>query len=135
MNPSSRTLRIYALLLLAIGAASVLFDPTVGAVTLYPEGKTGLIVCGIASALAVAFSRLIAGGTSWARWAGLALSFLLLAQSGPKAFSLAKAVSAGIEKGHIWYKATLFAIIAVVSLWATVSQFVNARQNDTSPRA
>jgi hypothetical protein len=135
MNPSSRTLRIYALLLLAIGAASVLFDPIVRAVTLYAEGKTGLIVCGIAAALAVAFSRLIAGGTSWARWAGLALSFILLSYCGPKAFSLAKAVSAGIEKGHIWYKATLFALIAVVSLWATVSQFVNARQNDTSPRA
>ena len=135
MNPSSKTLRIYAVLLLIIGAASVLFDPTVGAVTLYAEGKTGLIVCGIAAALAVAFSRLIAGGTSWARWAGLALSFLLLAQSGPKAFSLAKGVSAGTKEGHFWYQATLFALIAVVSLWATVSQFVNARQTDPAPRA
>jgi hypothetical protein len=135
MNPSSKTLRIYAVLLLAIGAASVLFDPIVRAVTLYTEGKTGLIVCGIAAALAVTFSRLIAAGTPWARWAGLALSFILLSYCGPKAFSLAKAVSAGIEKGHIWYKATLFAIIAVVSLWATVSQFVNSRQNDPAPRA
>lgn len=135
MNPSVKTLRIYAVLLLAIGAASVLFDPTVGAVTLYLKGKTGLIVCGIAAALAVAVSRLIAGGTSWARWAGLALSFILLSYCGPKAFSLAKGVSAGTKEGHFWYQATLFALIAVVSLWATVSQFVNARQNDPAPRA
>jgi hypothetical protein len=113
----------------------VLYDPIQGAVALYLKGKTGLIVCGVAAVLAVAMARLVTAGVPWARWAGLILSFLLLAQSGPKAFSIAKAVSAGTKEGHFWYQGTLFAVIAAISLWATVGQFVSMRLGGTRPQA
>jgi hypothetical protein len=135
MKTQSKTLLVYAFLLLIPGLASVLYDPVQGAVALYLKGKTGLIVCGVAALLAVVMARLVVAGVPWARWGGLILSFLLLAQSGPKAFSIAKAVSAGTKDGHFWYQAALFAVIAAISLWATVSQFVSMRLGGTRPQA
>jgi hypothetical protein len=135
MKTQSKILLAYAFLLLIPGLASVLYDPIQGAVALYLKGKTGLIVCGVAAVLAVAMARMVTAGVPWARWAGLILSFLLLAQSGPKAFSIAKAVSAGTKEGHFWYQATLFAVIAAISLWATVGQFVSMRLGGTRPQA
>ena len=135
MPRQTKTLLFYAAALLVIGLASILYDPAAGAVTLYLKGKTGLIVCGIAALLAVVAGQLVARGVSWARWAGLALPFLLLAQSAPKAFRIGREISAGTKEGHFWYQATLFGVIAAASLWAVVTQFAGMRRQEPASGA
>jgi hypothetical protein len=135
MPRQTKTLFIYAAALLVIGLASIAYDPIAGAVTLYLKGKTGLIVCGIAALLAVVAGLLVARGVSWARWAGIALPFLLLAQSAPKAFRIGREISAGLKDGHFWYQATLFGVIAAVSLIALVTQFVTMRRQEPASAA
>ena len=68
--------------------------------------------------LSVIFARKIYPTAVFASRVLIALQVVLLAYTGMTAFKTARGVSSGDIEGHLWYKATLFAITAIFSISA-----------------
>ena len=94
MQSITRILHTYALLLIPVGLASVLFNSQTSSLGWNPAGKTGLIVCAIVALLSLLFAVMVKKGASWAGWAALALSFLVLSYSGSTVFKLVRDIPA-----------------------------------------
>ncbi len=121
MNPPNKyvTLRLYALGLLLVGLACVLFNPKTHTFEWYPEAKTGLIANGIMAVIALALSFPAAKEKLWAHYAAAAFAFLLLIYGFSQAFTIFRGLaSATPDKAHLWYKGCIFGGTAVVSLMA-----------------
>lgn len=94
MKSITRVLHVYALLLIPVGLASVLFNSQTSSLGWNPAGKTGLIVCAIVALLSVLFAAMAKKGASWAGWAAMALTFLVLSFCGRTVFKLVRDVPA-----------------------------------------
>jgi hypothetical protein len=90
MIRNSITLLQYAGYLLVIALASVFYNPAEGSAGFNKHGLTGLYVCGGAAALIAVLGVLTGKGKEGAAWAGLVISFVLLAFGGQKLFSFVR---------------------------------------------
>ncbi len=130
MNPpnESATLRKYALGLLLIGLACVAYNAESGAWEFYLTGKSGLIVNGMGALIALLLSVYAARGARWAHYAGATLAFMFLIVGFKNAFLISRGLASGTEPAFHWYKASLFAATAFVSLVALMSVALHLRR-------
>ncbi len=137
MKPT-RYLFTYAAGMLFLGLASIFYNAQTGAVGLNLNGKTGLIVCGIAAVLSALLGLLYSKGKGWALWAGLAVAALMLSVSGPKFFKGMREASRLQEAGEVakvpveQWRATLMGATAALSLAAFMRLFLAARKNQAA---
>jgi hypothetical protein len=125
MNRSAATiLYSFAAMLLVLGLVSGFYshDHVIG---WNPKGKSGLMICGISAALAVVFGLLSDKGQKWAVYAGLALSFLIIAMPGSRFFIAGKAYSGGDSTK--WLSMVILGCTALVALRTFVSLSLIAR--------
>jgi uncharacterized membrane protein len=118
MNPPNKanTLRLYALGLLLVGLASVLYNAEADQIGWYAKGKTGLIAGGIGAVLALVCSVFAAKDKLWAHYAGAILAFMFLIVGFKNGFVISRSISMGVEPAFLWYKAAVFGAVAIVSL-------------------
>ncbi len=131
MNPppnKASTLFAYGSGLLLLGFAAILFNPEVGQIGLYWKGKSGLIAAGTGGVLALVFGCFAKQGKTWAHWAGVILAFLFLCIAFNNGFRTAYALSKGTVESYHWFKATLFGLIAFLSLAALLPLAVYMRR-------
>ena len=114
------TLQQYAGYLLIVGLASAFYNAAERAVGWNEKGKSGLIALGISAVIVFVLGALAGKGKQWAGWAGLAVNFLLLSYSGHTAFKTAKGVSSGELDGYLWYKAALFGVVLLLSVFTFI---------------
>ena len=119
----------YAALMLLPGLFSVFYNSE-HLVGWTPHGKTGLIACGTGAVLAAIFGFCSQRGRSWALWAGLALSFLFVAQCGSSSFKAVRAMSDSDPKA--WFKLAVNSAAFLVSLRTFVTLGLIARQQPQS---
>lgn len=136
MIRNSVTLLQYAGYLLVVGLASAFYNAATGEAGFNRHGASGLIACGGSAVLVFIFGWLTGKGKEWAAWAGLALSFLLLAYGGKTLFSLLSRVDQNATelivsrakeykeeltdaaaRNAILYKAGIFGALFFFSLW------------------
>ena len=92
MVRNSITLLQYAGYLLVIGLASAFYNAATGEAGFNKHGVTGLYACGGSAVVIALFGWLTGKGKEWAAWAGLVLTFVLLAFGGQTLFSLVRDV-------------------------------------------
>jgi hypothetical protein len=119
MNRSAATILFsFAAMLLVLGLASAFYshDHVLG---WNPKGRSGLIICGVSAGLAVIFGFLSDKGQQWAVYAGLALSFLIIAMPGSRFFIAGRAYSAGDSTK--WLSMVILGCTALVGLRTFIS--------------
>lgn len=78
-NTAGRWLIPYGILIVALGFAAVLYDPSTGVIGFNAKAKSGLISGGICGGLAVVWGLLARSGRRWALGAALGTTLLFLA--------------------------------------------------------
>jgi hypothetical protein len=145
MQRNSIILLQYAGFLLVVGLASAFYSAADRTAGWNPHGKSGLIACGSAAVVAAVFGWLTGKRKEWAAWAGLALSFILLAYGGSTLFSTVRDVSGlaakvAVERGidqaaaerTILYKAAIFGAMFVFSVSAFLRLGFSLRRGGTA---
>lgn len=94
METQRRNLFTYAVGLVILGLASVLYSADTGQFGWNPDGKTGLFVCGGIGILMALLSGFAGQGARWAVVVALVISFVLLSFGGSRAFSTFRDVGA-----------------------------------------
>ena len=134
MQPTHKaaTLRLYAVLLLCIGLASIFYNPQTGQMGYHSAGLSGLYSTGSGAILAFVFSIYAAKFKDWAHYAGAILCFMFLIMGFKNGFVTARALTAGTEPPHHWYKAALFGATAFVSLVCLMPLLIYIRREQPS---
>jgi hypothetical protein len=144
----ARALKTYAILLIPVGLSSVLYNSQTSSIGWNPAGITGLAVCLIAAAMAFLFLVLHRRGVTWARWAAVALTFILLGFSGQSVFKMARDPSAAAAKmiakrveanqpitqeaadAAIRFRMGLFGVLGILSLSAFMKLWMGVRRDE-----
>jgi hypothetical protein len=122
------TLTRYGIALIVLGIAAILYNAEAGQIGLYWKGKTGLFVAGGGGIAALVLAHFARKGAQWAHVAGAILAFLFLCVAFKNGFDSARKVASDSASRHLWYKASLFWLIAIFSMTALIPLLMHLRR-------
>ena len=134
MQPTNKapTLRLYAVLLLCIGLASIFYNPQTGLWGYSAEGVSGMYSPVSGAVLALILSIYAAKYKDWAHYGGAILCFMFLIVGFKSGFVTARSLTAGTEPPHHWYKAALLGATAFASLICLMPLLIYIRREQPS---